>query len=130
MLSSHFKTMALACALAGSALITGCASQQTQPMYNWSGYQPELYAYFKADDTSAQEQLIVLEKNKQQTEQTAGLLPPGYRAHMGLLYATSGQMDQAKLAFESEKQHFPESTQFMDFLLGNFAKLQNEGGKQ
>lgn len=129
MFSTKIKKIALLTLTAACLGLTGCATQKAAPMYNWDSYEAEVYTYFKGDDTSAQEQLATLEKNLQEAEQKGQELPPGYRAHMGLLYASTGQMDQFKQALEAEKQHFPESTSFMNFLLNNFAKLQNEGQK-
>lgn len=129
MLFTQFKKASLAAALMGSAFLAGCATQESAPLYRWGGYQTEVYTYFKADGASTEEQLVVLETNLQNAEQAGQALPPGYRAHMGLLYASNGQMNQFKQALEAEKAHFPESSPFMDFLLNNFAKLQNEGQK-
>lgn len=43
--------------------------------------------------------------------------PPGYHAHLGMLYASLGKDDQMVQQFQTEKQLFPESAAYMDFLL-------------
>jgi hypothetical protein len=37
---------------------------------------------------------------------------------MGFLYFQTGQADKAVMAFEAEKKQFPESTVYMDLVLG------------
>jgi hypothetical protein len=43
--------------------------------------------------------------------------PPGYYAHLGMLYAEVGEHGQAVSCFLVEKTRFPESAVFMDYLL-------------
>jgi hypothetical protein len=50
---------------------------------------------------------------------------PGVYAQLGMLYVESGRGELAAKAFNEEKEHFVESTQFMDFLLKN--KPANKG---
>ena len=118
---------AIVITLAAGGLLAGCGTAPPPPptLYGWYDYQPQLYTYFKADTTSHQEQLVALEESLAKAEQAGTALPPGYRAHMGLLYASTGQRDLFKASLEAEKKHFPESTPFMDFALNNFAKLQD-----
>jgi len=106
-------------ACAAAALLTvGCASNAAKPLYGWEAYQPQVYAYLQSGgNADAQEQLARLEQAQQNMAQRGQALPPGYRAHMGMLYAKAGQADKGAAAFTAEKAHFPESTSFMDFLL-------------
>lgn len=48
--------------------------------------------------------------------------PPGFHAHLGMLYAQQGQDDQALQALLTEKTLFPESTTYIDFLLAKIKK--------
>jgi hypothetical protein len=104
----------LAVLLAGAALLSGC---QTAPktMYQWEGYQPQVYQHFKGG--SPDQQIAVLEKDLQTISARGNLPPPGYHAHLGLLYALAGRQDQVATEFEAEKKLFPESAAYMDFLL-------------
>ena len=52
--------------------------------------------------------------------------PPGYYAHMGMLYASLGQDDKAVRAFGDERTLFPESAKYLDFLMSK-ARTKNEG---
>jgi hypothetical protein len=102
-------------ALAASALI-GCASQPVT-MYGWGSYQTQVYEHFKAEKSSPEQQLAALEKDREQILAKGQALPPGYRAHIGYLYAQLGRIDEAQQQFVEEKKVFPESAPYMDFLL-------------
>lgn len=118
-MSSRFTTMGrFAFSIAAIALTAGCASNTVQPLYGWEGYQPLVYEHLKSTGNVAPEkQLATLEEAQQKMAQRGHALPPGYRAHMGMLYAKAGQADQSAEAIAAEKAHFPESATFMDFLL-------------
>jgi hypothetical protein len=106
----------LSLALGAAAALTGCANQNaTPPLYQWTGYQPEVYDYFK-NVKSPQEQIDGMEKALQQIAAKGNHPPPGFYAHLGMLYASVGQDDKAMQEFDKEKAAFPESTAFMDFL--------------
>jgi hypothetical protein len=98
------------------ALLTGCATTSTTPpLYQWDAYQPQVYAFFK-QQKSPTEQIDALEKARQQALGANKALPPGFHAHLGALYASVGNSSSAKQEFAAEKQSFPESSAYMDFL--------------
>jgi hypothetical protein len=101
---------------ASAMLLAGCAAPTTPPLYQWSGYQPQVYEYFKGQ-TSPQEQIDALEKALQEIRAQGKSPPPGFHAHLGMLYASVGKEQQAEQALQAEKQLFPESTAYMDFLV-------------
>ncbi|WP_288013592.1 DUF4810 domain-containing protein, partial [Diaphorobacter sp.] len=68
-------------------------------------------------NADAEQQVAKLEEAQQKIEQRGQALPPGYRAHMGMLYAKAGQDEKSVAALTAEKTTFPESASFMDFLL-------------
>lgn len=107
------KTPLLALALLGGALLTGCASQNS--LYQWESYQPQVYQHFKG--AAAEEQVTALERDLQKIRASGKTPPPGYHAHLGMLYASLGKGDQMAQEFQTEKQLFPESAAYMDFLL-------------
>ena len=106
-----------AVAVGGLALaaLTGCATQP-RPLYYWGEYQSQQYAYFKKQDTP-QAQLAKLDETANKAASQNLPLPPGFNAHLGLLYLQSGQGGKAQMAFQTEKARFPESAAYMDFLL-------------
>jgi hypothetical protein len=113
-------TGCLVMAVAASALLSGCAtSTATPPLYGWGGYQTQVYEYFKGEK-SPQEQIDALEKSLQEIRAKGTRPPPGFHAHLGNLYASVGKEQQAAQELLAEKESFPESSTYMDFLLKNF----------
>jgi hypothetical protein len=106
----------LALTLAASALLAGCSSPKT--LYQWEGYEPQVYEYFKGE-TPKEAQAEALEADLQKIRSTGKSVPPGYHAHLGLLYLSMGKDDQMVQQFRTEKTLFPESGTYMDFLLKN-----------
>jgi hypothetical protein len=107
-------------ALITAATLGGCVTQP-QPLYYWDGYQQQVYQRFEST-SSAEAQIAALEESLQKARATDRALPPGFHAHLGMLYAEIGKADQVRQQFETEKTLFPESTQYMDFLMRKFAK--------
>lgn len=110
--------------VAASLLCVGCAT--TPSLYQWEDYQPQVYKYLKDEGKSKEEQIIILEKGLQKIQATGKTPPPGYHAHLGLLYYEVGRGAEAVQQFQTEKALFPESTKYMNFLLN---KMQNKGEK-
>lgn len=109
-------------ALALAMLLTLSACQTApKPLYEWGGYQKQVYAHFK-NDGSAEQQIAVLEQSIERAIAHGTTPPPGYFAHLGLLYLNVGHDDKAAQAWIKEKALFPESTRYMDFLLNNMKK--------
>lgn len=108
-------------ALLACALLGGCATQQ-QSLYQWQGYQGNVDAYFRTDKLSTDAQTQRMEEDLQKIKASGGVVPPGYYAHLGLLYGQQGKLDQFAAQVQAEKTQFPESETFMDFLLRNFKK--------
>ncbi|MEX3931067.1 DUF4810 domain-containing protein [Paraburkholderia phymatum] len=107
-------------AAAVCALLSACASTTNTPaLYQWDGYQPQVYEYFKAQK-SPLEQIDALEKARQQILAKGASVPPGFHARLGMLYASIGKSQEAKQELLAEKQSFPESSTYMDFLLSKF----------
>ncbi|MCU1740867.1 MULTISPECIES: DUF4810 domain-containing protein [Pseudomonas] len=104
---------------AGGALLAGCAPQ-VKTLYQWEGYQPQVYQYFNGEAKEAQ--VEALEADLQKIKATNRAAPPGYHAHLGMLYGSLGKDDQMVQQFQTEKALFPESTAYMDFLLSNAKK--------
>jgi len=104
--------------LAGA--LTGC-EHTPRNLYQWGGYQDQLYEHFKGDRESPSEQVRVLEAQAQKARAGGMALPPGFRAHLGMLYLQMGRADEARRQLEAEKASFPESAPYMDFLLKRMA---------
>jgi hypothetical protein len=110
----------MAAALLAATFMAGCAAPK--PMYEWNGYQASVYAHFKGQSGSPEQQIIDLEKGLELAKAHGTTPPPGYHAHLGLLYMTVGKNDLAAQSWNTEKALFPESSRYMDFLLNNMKK--------
>ena len=104
-----------------SAAFTGCATKPTS-LYQWERYQGNVDAHFRGDKLSPDAQAQLMEADLQKIRADGGTVPPGFQAHLGLLYGQQGRLDQFAQQMQAEKKQFPESETFMDFLLRNFKK--------
>jgi len=109
----------LSVATAAVLLLTACASDP-KTLYAWGDYPDHTYRYLKGEDSSYHEAIQSLEEYARISDADRHDLPPGFRAHLGLLYLKNGQPDKAVGYFQEEKAAFPESSQFMDFQLRVF----------
>ena len=119
MKTTMMKKGSLALALALSAVLTGCATAP-KTLYQWDGYQPQVYQYLKGE--SPVQQIAEMEKSLALISAKGNSVPPGFHAHLGMLYSIAGKSDQVATQFEDEKKLFPESAAYMDFLLGKLKK--------
>lgn len=113
------KTSGISLIVASSVLLAACQSAP-KTMYQWDAYQPQVYQHFKGE--SPDQQIAILEKDLQIISAKGNTPPPGYHAHLGLLYSISGKNDLVAQQFENEKKLFPESSTYMDFLLNKIKK--------
>lgn len=106
--------------LLGAAL-AGCANR-APPIYQWQRYESNVDAYFRPDKLSADAQTQLMEEDLRKIRAGGGAVPPGYHAHLALLYGQQGNLDQFFQQMQAEKKQYPESEKFVDFLLRNFKK--------
>jgi hypothetical protein len=102
--------LAISLPVVGALLLSGCATRP-EPIYYWGDKGPE-------------EQIASLEAGMEKARATGKPLPPGYQAHLGVLYALGEKDEQMRKYFEAEKTQFPESAAYMDFLLRKFKQKQ------
>lgn len=93
------------------------ACKTTEPLYYHGAYNQAVYAYFKAEDTTLEEQINILQQTIQDASSKGKPVAPGIHAHLGLLYFDTGNSDLGQQHFEKEKMLFPESAKYLDFLL-------------
>jgi len=113
---SGSRALKLAAAVLMAGFLAGCA-QPAQRLYYWGDFQDQLYEYFKADKSGPEEQLRALDAQAERARGSGSVLPPGFRAHLAMIYLRLGRDGEAMQALEAEKANFPESAQYMDFLL-------------
>ena len=115
------KIMAVSSMVGASLLLVGCASPPAT-MYQWEGYQPHVYEYLKDQGKGPDDQIMAMEQDFQKIRSGGRNPPPGFHAHLGLLYTQVGKQDLAVEEFRAEKQLFPESSVYMDSLLNKLKK--------
>lgn len=105
-----FAPLALAVALAG------CATPP-QPLYQWGGFTGFTYDALRGEGKSPAEQIDLMVAHSQKVGQAGQKVPPGFHAHLALLYLKVGRNDAALSHFEAEKREFPESAGYIDSLI-------------
>jgi len=106
----------LAAGLAVSMLV-GCANRTPPSLYLWETFPRQQYDTLLRNGTSALEQIQLLEAHAEKARAGNAALPPGFRAHLGMLHLDVGNVDRARTLWQSEKASFPESAPYMDRLL-------------
>ena len=96
-----------------SVIFSSCATEK--PLYTWGNYETQAYSHLKGESRITQ--LEILEADYKLIASKEEAFPPGFFAHMGLLYLEAGNTGDAVTCFEKEKELFPEGTPFMDYLL-------------
>ena len=115
------KTILLTITVVTLLMLGGCATKPVA-LYQWQGYQGNLDAYFRGDKIGLEAQAQLMEADLQKMKVTGGAVPPGYTAHLGLIYGQQGYMDKFAEYLNEEKTRFPESETFIGFLMRNFKK--------
>ena len=103
-------------ALAGAAALVGCATP-TPPLYLWGEFPKMQYEALRANGTPSAQRMVDIEAHREKAAAAHAALPPGFRAHLGMLKLANGDAGQARALWQAEKTAFPESTPYMDQLL-------------
>jgi hypothetical protein len=111
------KTLAMMVAMLA---LTGCANKAPPPLYGWDGYEKNLDTYFRGDRESLDTQAKQMEDNLRKIRSAGQATPPGYQAHLGLLHGKQGDLARFQQQLQAEKEQFPESETFVNFLLRQF----------
>jgi hypothetical protein len=106
------RTALAACALA----LSGCANKVAS-LYQWETFPRQQYDTLLRAGASPTEQIQAMEAHVEKARGAGAALPPGFRAHLGMLHLNAGNADQARQLWQAEKAAFPESTPYMDRLL-------------
>ncbi len=125
MLRTHPKQGPLLLTALLAATLAGCATRQ-QPLYYWGNFQDQQYAYFKGDK-GPEDGIQNLERVREEARSRGRPVPPGFQAHLGMLYGQTGRTDLFEQNLLAERQQFPESAVYVDFLLKK--KQKQEGSR-
>lgn len=96
--------------------LTGCATNKN--LYSWGTYEPQVYLYFKGE--SPEKQIIELENHLIEIKSKGSAPPPGFYAHLGMLYSKVGRESEVMNMFEMEKKIYPESAIFINNIINGF----------
>jgi len=102
-------------------MLSGCVTRP-QPLYYWGDFTTQQYSYFKGDK-GPEEVIQSLERVREEAKAAGKPVPPGLLAHLGLMYGQTGRTDMFEQNLQAERQQFPESSVYVDFLL---KKKQND----
>ncbi len=100
-------------------LATLAACKTTKPLYYYGNYQSNVYEYFKAEDVSLEQQVQELNELVEVAGNKNMQVAPGVHAHLGYLKMTLGNVAEGLAHLNTEKQLYPESQQYIDFLISN-----------
>src|SRR5574343_1719571 len=103
-----------------ASLLSGCANRP-QPLCYWGNFQDQQYADFKGE-RGPEDGIQNLERVREEAKSRGKLVPPGFQAHLGMLYGLSGRTDLFEQNLLAERQQFPESSVYVNFLLKNKQK--------
>lgn len=103
-------------ALACTAVLAGCATR-TPPLYAWGDFPKMQYEALRSNGAAAGDRMLAMEAHMQKAAASQAALPPGFRAHLGMLKLAGGDPAQARALWQAEKSAFPESAPYMDQLL-------------
>ncbi len=107
-------------ATASLLALVGCANAP-KPLYQWDAYPRLQYNTLLREGASPAEQIRALEAQAEKARASNAALPPGLRAHLGMLYLGAGNPQRAQELWTAEKQAFPESSPYMNRLLERLA---------
>lgn len=102
--------------LVAALLLTACAAPR-KPLYLWEGFARQQHEVLQRSGFDANAQIQAMQAHAEKARGAGAALPPGFRAHLGMLQLSVGAADQARASWQAEKQAFPESAPFMDQLL-------------
>jgi hypothetical protein len=110
------RHVAAAAGIAALVALAGCAPRKPS-LYLWEGFPRQQYETLLQQDGGPQGQISLLEAQAEKARGANAALPPGFRAHLGMLYLGAGNPGRANELWTAEKLAFPESTPYMDRLL-------------
>ncbi|KQP50017.1 hypothetical protein ASF44_05485 [Pseudorhodoferax sp. Leaf274] len=102
--------------LAGALLLSACAAPN-KPLYLWDGFPRQQYEVLQRTGADANAQIQAMQAQAEKARAAGAALPPGFRAHLGMLQLSVGAADQARASWQAEKVAFPESAPYMNQLL-------------
>lgn len=106
----------IASAVLAPLALLGCV-QAPKQLYMWEAFPRQQYEVLLGEGVSPESQIQALEAHAEKARAANGALPPGFRAHLGMLHLATGNAATARQMWQAEKLAFPESGAYMDTLL-------------
>jgi len=111
--------------LALAVLFSGCVARPG--LYYWGDYPNSLYGWKKdATDEKAAAHRAELKKLIDTSEKREMRVPPGVYCEYGYMLFLDGDEEQAVVFFEKEAEAYPESGEFVSFLMARIKGTDNE----
>jgi hypothetical protein len=83
----------------------------------WEAFPRQQYDVLRREGVSPESQIQALEAHAEKARAANAALPPGFRAHLGMMHLATGNVAAARQMFQAEKVAFPESAAYIDSLL-------------
>ncbi|HZE92657.1 MAG TPA: DUF4810 domain-containing protein [Rhizobacter sp.] len=99
------------------ALLAGCAQPGPAPLYLWDKFPRQQYDTLLRAGMMPADQIADMEAHAEKARAAGAALPPGFRAHLGMLKLSTGDAEHARELWQAEKLAFPESSPYMNQLL-------------
>jgi hypothetical protein len=98
-------------------LLAACQSTPST-LYYWGDYEQLLYDMYNQPGRAMPEmQIDKLSADVERAQHSGRKIAPGIHAHLGLMFASIGNMAAAEAAFNNEKALYPESAILLDGML-------------
>ena len=105
-----------AAAALGLLALQGCV-QAPKPLYYWESFPKQQYTALLREAATPDEQIRVMKAQAVKARASSTALPPGFRAHLGMLYLGAGNPQRARELWAAEMTEFPEAAPYMNRLL-------------
>lgn len=102
---------------AGALLALTACAQAPKPLYYWGSFPSTAYDTLRGDEKGPLDQLRAMDEQAEKAKAAGLPLPPGFHAHLGLVYLKLGRQDDARRAWQTERERFPESATYIDSLM-------------
>ena len=111
------KTIVRCLAIVLVALASVGCVQAPKQLYIWETFPRQQYDILSGQTISPESQVQSMEVLAEKARATGSALPPGFRAHLGMLHLNSGNIASARQMWQAEIAAFPESAIYIDSLL-------------
>jgi hypothetical protein len=101
----------------GAAVALAACAQAPKPLYYWGTFPSIAYDTLRGDEKGPLDQLHAMDEQAEKAKAAGLPLPPGFHAHLGLIYLKLGRQDDARRAWQTERERFPESAVYIDSLM-------------